>query len=180
MDKVYRESYNQAIKALERYARKIAKNNESLFEELMGEANLGISERMSNYDPSKCSLKTYFVYCGKWKLLRYVKNEVKMGLNPVFLTEDENIEDFPDEKNTESSVSNDIDVNLLLKELDKMDKRRSDVIQLYYLEQKTFQEVGECLNISTERAKQILQEAIIELKTIVRRTKMRKMKTNHK
>lgn len=172
MDKIYKEAYNQAIKSLERYARKIAKQNESLFEELIGEAALGICEMMANYDPSKSSLKTYFVNCGKWQMLRYLKKEVEMWLHPVFLSDEENIEDFPDETDQEEAIT--IDVNLLLAELNQLDERKSSIIRLYYLEQKPFREVGECLNISTERARQILQEAVMDLKSLVRKNRIKR------
>lgn len=179
MDKIYKEAYNQAIKSLERYARKIAKQNESLFEELIGEANMGISELLSQYNPSKGTLKTYMINSGKWQMLRYLKKEVEMGLHPVFLSEEENIEDFPDETDQEEAITIDIDVNLLLAELNQLDERKATIIKLYYLEQKPFREVGECLNISTERAKQILREAVMDLKSLVRKNRIKRMK-NHK
>lgn len=181
MDKMFKETYPKAIKSLEKYARKIAKQNDSLFEELMGEANIGISELLPEYDPSKSTLKTYMVNSGKWQMLRWFKREVELGLHPVFLDNGDDIEEIEDvEKNQETETTNDIDVNLLLKDLDKLDTRKADVIKLYYLEEKTFKEVGECLNISTERAKQIMQEAVIQLKSMVRKNRIRRLGHNHK
>jgi RNA polymerase sigma factor (sigma-70 family) len=170
MDNMFKETYPKAIKSLERYARKIAKQNELLFEELMGEADVGIAELLSAYSPLKGTLKTYMVNAGKWQMLRWLKREVELGLHPVFLEDGDDIEEIADVENDQDiETINNIDVKVLLKDIDKLRPREVDVIKLYYLEEKTFKEVGQVLNISTERAKQIRQMALIRLKSIIRK-----------
>lgn len=170
MDNMFKETYPKAIKTLERYARKIAKQNELLFEELMGEADVGIAELLSGYIPLKGTLKTYMVNAGKWQMLRWLKREVELGLHPVFLEDCKDIEKIAAVENDQDiETINNIDVTVLLKDIDKLRPREVDVIKLYYLEEKTFKEVGQVLNISTERAKQIRQMALIRLKSIIRK-----------
>lgn len=155
--------------------------DEETAKDLMIDVFTKIHLNIDSYTIEKSALSTWIHTIAKNTLLDHIKSQVNrktLSIDSFFekntsKSDDENVPMFQISDNTLSNDSNELlireeRVGALLKALDKMNREEhKKVLTLFYLEEKSYKEISEELNIPNGNVKVLLHRAKNSLRNIL-------------
>lgn len=136
--------------------------NKEVAEDLTSEIFFKAFDNYDLYEKSK-PFQSWIYAIAHNHLVNYYRDS-KNNLSVEELTEDGY--QIPDKSILDKNI-NDIDVNILLKDVLRLSKTQADVIMMRFLDQLTFSEIGEVINQDESNARVICHRAIKNLQKIL-------------